>query len=40
MEIVVEDIEAVDFTKYDLQEPQMKDWHIELEEDWACLRYK
>lgn len=39
-EIVVEDIEAIDFDKYDKQDPQLKDWDISEEEDWGVLRYK
>lgn len=39
-EVVVEDIERIDFAKYDVQDPKMKDWDHKLEEDWALLRYK
>lgn len=37
-EVVVEDIERIDFDNYDQQQTQMKDWEQELEEDWAYLR--
>ncbi|XP_066262639.1 NADH dehydrogenase [ubiquinone] 1 alpha subcomplex subunit 10, mitochondrial [Euwallacea similis] len=40
MEVVVEDIEAIDFEKYDDHDTNLKDWRQEFEEDWACLRYK
>lgn len=39
MEIVVEDIEAVDFTKYDYNAPKENDWSHDLEEDYAYLRH-
>lgn len=37
-EVVVEDIERIDFDKYDSQDPKMKDWKQYSEEDWAILR--
>ncbi|XP_050296640.1 NADH dehydrogenase [ubiquinone] 1 alpha subcomplex subunit 10, mitochondrial isoform X2 [Anthonomus grandis grandis] len=40
MEVVLEDIEAIDFQRYDYQDPQLKDWMYDAEEDWAVLRYK
>ncbi|XP_060531424.1 NADH dehydrogenase [ubiquinone] 1 alpha subcomplex subunit 10, mitochondrial-like [Cylas formicarius] len=39
LEIVLEDIEQIDFDKYDYQDPHMKDWYLKLEEDYACLRH-
>lgn len=39
-EVVVEDIERIDFDSYDEQSPQMKDWVFEHEEDWAYIRRK
>lgn len=39
-EVVVEDIERIDFTKYDEQDSKMKDWNKSLEEDWGILRNK
>ncbi|VEN34146.1 unnamed protein product [Callosobruchus maculatus] len=39
VDIVVEDIERIDFT-YDSQETQLKDWDFKLEEDYACMRNK
>ncbi|XP_044748952.1 NADH dehydrogenase [ubiquinone] 1 alpha subcomplex subunit 10, mitochondrial [Coccinella septempunctata] len=39
-EVVVEDIERIDFDSYDEQQTQMGDWVHENEEDWACLRRK
>jgi len=38
VEVVVEDIERIDFNKYDDQDPQLKDWDLQNEEDWACMR--
>ncbi|XP_057660660.1 NADH dehydrogenase [ubiquinone] 1 alpha subcomplex subunit 10, mitochondrial [Diorhabda carinulata] len=40
VEIVVEDIERIDFNKYDSQDPNLKDWVYRLEEEWALLRHK
>ncbi|XP_023016004.2 NADH dehydrogenase (ubiquinone) subunit ND-42 [Leptinotarsa decemlineata] len=40
IEIVVEDIERIDFNRFDIQDSQMKDWVYRLEEEWGCLRYK
>ncbi|XP_072391743.1 NADH dehydrogenase [ubiquinone] 1 alpha subcomplex subunit 10, mitochondrial [Diabrotica undecimpunctata] len=40
VEIVVEDIERIDFNRFDEQDTQMKDWVYRLEEEWAVLRHK
>ena len=40
VEIVVEDIERIDFDSYDVQDPKMKDWRHHSEEDWGVLRNK
>ncbi|KAG5882119.1 hypothetical protein JTB14_016882 [Gonioctena quinquepunctata] len=40
VEIVVEDIERIDFNRFDDQDPHLKDWVYRLEEEWACLRHK
>ncbi|KAF2886661.1 hypothetical protein ILUMI_19513 [Ignelater luminosus] len=39
VEVVVEDIERIDFTRYDKQDLKMKDWVYYLEEEWAVLRH-
>ncbi|KAK9869964.1 hypothetical protein WA026_006061 [Henosepilachna vigintioctopunctata] len=39
-EVVVEDIERVDFNRHDNQDLKFKDWVQHLEEDWAYLRRK
>ncbi|KAL3266135.1 hypothetical protein HHI36_010320 [Cryptolaemus montrouzieri] len=39
-EVVVEDIERIDFDNYDAQDVKMKDWDHYNEEDWAALRRK
>lgn len=39
-EIVVEDVEAIDFNKYDEQDSHFQDWNITDEEDWGVLRSK
>lgn len=38
MEIVVEDIEAIDFDRFDIQDAQMKDWDLD-DERFSVLRY-
>ncbi|XP_044255747.1 NADH dehydrogenase [ubiquinone] 1 alpha subcomplex subunit 10, mitochondrial [Tribolium madens] len=40
VEIVVEDIERIDFDNYDLHDPKCKDWRRHTEEDWGALRNK
>lgn len=40
VEIVIEDIERIDFNRFDIQDSQLKDWVHRLEEDWGCLRHK
>ncbi|KAJ8929509.1 hypothetical protein NQ314_017802 [Rhamnusium bicolor] len=40
VEIVVEDIERIDFNRHDLQDSQLKDWDHSMEEEWAVLRHK
>lgn len=37
-EVVVEDIERIDFDRFDIQDIKMIDWNQEVEEDWAVLR--
>lgn len=38
-DIVIEDIERIDFNRYDNQDTQMKDWSdMDLEDDWAVAR--
>lgn len=39
VEVVVEDVERIDFNKYDKQDLKMKDWVYHLEEEWAVLRH-
>lgn len=39
VEVVVEDIERIDFTRYDKQDLKMKDWEYYLEEEYAVLRH-
>ncbi|XP_076273776.1 NADH dehydrogenase (ubiquinone) subunit ND-42 [Rhynchophorus ferrugineus] len=39
MEVVIEDIEAIDFNRFDDQDPQLKDWVYFHEEDWAVRRH-
>ncbi|CAH0561410.1 unnamed protein product [Brassicogethes aeneus] len=38
VEIIIEDIERIDFDNYDYQDPKMKDWDLAREEDWNVLR--
>lgn len=38
-DIVIEDIERIDFNRFDKDSTQMEDWRFELEEDWAVARY-
>ncbi|RZB38886.1 NADH dehydrogenase [ubiquinone] 1 alpha subcomplex subunit 10, mitochondrial [Asbolus verrucosus] len=40
VEVVVEDVERIDFDKFDTQDPKMKDWTNLSEEDWGVLRNK
>lgn len=40
MDVVIEDIERIDFDNYDQLSSKFKDWNIAYEEDWAELRYK
>lgn len=40
VEVVVEDIERIDFSNYDYQDLKMKDWDQSFEEEWAILRHK
>lgn len=39
MEVVIEDIEAIDFNRFDDQDPQLKDWVYFLEEEWGLRRH-
>lgn len=39
VEVVVEDIERIDFNRFDEQDPKMKDWIYHLEEEFGYLRY-
>ncbi|CAH1370927.1 hypothetical protein MTP99_012420 [Tenebrio molitor] len=38
VEIVVEDVERIDFDRFDSQDLKMKDWVQHYEEDWGALR--
>lgn len=38
VDIVIEDIERIDFDHYDEQDRKMKDWDLPKEEDWAAIR--
>lgn len=40
MEIVIEDIERIDFTKYDDDDTKLSSWSFEFEEDYAMMRNK
>lgn len=40
IEVVVEDIERIDFERFDTQETQMRDWRFGKEWAWACARMK
>lgn len=40
VEILVEDIERIDFNKYDEDDSQLSDWRFEMEEDYAMARNK
>ncbi|CAG9855887.1 unnamed protein product [Phyllotreta striolata] len=40
VEIVVEDIERIDFNRFDTQDTQLKDWVCRLEEEYGVLRHK
>ncbi|XP_050092063.1 NADH dehydrogenase [ubiquinone] 1 alpha subcomplex subunit 10, mitochondrial [Anopheles aquasalis] len=37
-EVVVEDIERIDFDRFDKDDPKMRDWVLENEEDWTEAR--
>uniref|UniRef100_J3JVZ9 NADH dehydrogenase [ubiquinone] 1 alpha subcomplex subunit 10, mitochondrial n=1 Tax=Dendroctonus ponderosae TaxID=77166 RepID=J3JVZ9_DENPD len=37
-DIVVEDVEAIDFDKYDEQDSHFQDWNLPNEEEWGCVR--
>uniref|UniRef100_A0A6B2EJC6 NADH dehydrogenase [ubiquinone] 1 alpha subcomplex subunit 10, mitochondrial n=1 Tax=Phlebotomus kandelakii TaxID=1109342 RepID=A0A6B2EJC6_9DIPT len=39
-EVVAEDIERIDFDRFDKHDPKMKDWRHPLEWDWNTLRMK
>ncbi|CAG9819656.1 unnamed protein product [Phaedon cochleariae] len=39
VEVVVEDIERIDFNRHDDQDPHLKDWVYRLEEEWGCIRH-
>jgi NADH dehydrogenase (ubiquinone) 1 alpha subcomplex subunit 10 len=38
VEVVVEDIERIDFDNFDKYDPKMKDWRLPSEWDWNCAR--
>lgn len=38
VEVVVEDIERIDFNKYEPHDKKMSDWVFHLEEDYAVMR--
>ncbi|XP_019880118.1 NADH dehydrogenase [ubiquinone] 1 alpha subcomplex subunit 10, mitochondrial [Aethina tumida] len=38
VDVVIEDIERIDFDHYDEQDRKMKDWDLPKEEDWAAIR--
>ena len=40
IDVVVEDIEGLNFDMYDLWEDQQKDWRLLSEEDYASTRYR
>ncbi|KAB0800128.1 hypothetical protein PPYR_08008 [Photinus pyralis] len=40
IEVVVEDIERIDFSRIDEQDAKVKDWVYHLEEEYGCLRNK
>lgn len=40
IEVVVEDLERIDFSRIDDQDPKIKDWVYHLEEEYGCLRHK
>lgn len=39
VEVVVEDIERIDFNKYTKHEKKMQDWRLDDEEEWAFARH-
>lgn len=39
-EVVVEDIERIDFDRFDHYDPKMKDWRLETEWDWCEFRMR
>jgi len=39
VEVVVEDMERIDFNRFDNQDPKLKDWVYHLEEEWSVLRH-
>lgn len=39
-EIIVEDIETIDFDRFDILDPKMGDWRLKEEWDWNEKRYK
>lgn len=40
VEVVIEDVERINFDNYDVHDPKMTDWALSKEEDWACARNK
>lgn len=40
MEIVVEDMERIDFAKFEDEDTHLSDWRFERDEDYAVMRYK
>lgn len=38
VEVIVEDIERIDFDHFDKYDEKMEDWRLEMEEDWAVQR--
>lgn len=38
VEVVVEDIERINFDRFDKHDEKMEDWRLDDEEDWAIAR--
>lgn len=39
-EVIVEDIERIDFDRFDIHDPKMEDWRHRDSEDWNELRWQ
>lgn len=39
-EVIVEDLERIDFDSYDEQDPKVADWYYSREQYWADVRMK